>query len=149
MIHRLALLLPLLAGSAGCEKPEFERPDRAARVVEAESLVSDALFDTIRWESDEARLRGGNEAWAVHCRSCHGPLGEGTTPYARSRKLDVPSLVEPDWPLAGDVPAVRRRVFTGHPDGMPTWGIAGISPREIDAVAHYIVLRLRGDPTPP
>jgi hypothetical protein len=41
--------------------------------------------------------------------------------------------------------AVRRRIFTGHPAGMYTWGIAGISPREIDAVAHYILERLRPD----
>jgi hypothetical protein len=26
---------------------------------------------------------------------------------------------------------------------MPTWGVAGITPREIDAVAFYILERLR------
>jgi mono/diheme cytochrome c family protein len=40
---------------------------------------------------------------------------------------------------------VRRRIFTGHPAGMPTWGVAGIPAREIDAVAAYILEQLRPD----
>jgi mono/diheme cytochrome c family protein len=145
MIRRLVLTLAAGSLLAGCEKKEFAPPDRAVRVAEAEAEFSAALFDTIGWESEETRLRTGNEAFAVHCRSCHGSLGRGTTPYAQSRNLDVPSLVDADWEMAGDVSAVRRRIFTGHPGGMPTWGIGGISPREIDAVAYYIVERLRGD----
>jgi mono/diheme cytochrome c family protein len=145
MSRRLALALAAVVLAGGCEKKEFPPPDRAAQVAEAEAEFAAALFDTIGWESEETRLRTGNESFAVHCRSCHGSLGRGTTPYARSRNLDVPSLVDADWEMMDDVPAVRRRIFTGHPGGMPTWGIGGISPREIDAVAYYIVERLRGD----
>ena len=61
----------------------------------------------------------------------------------RGDSVQVPSLVEPDWSYANDVEAVRRRIFTGHPDGMPTWGVAGLAPREIDAVAYYIDSVLR------
>jgi mono/diheme cytochrome c family protein len=145
MSRRLVLALAAAALAGGCEKKEFSPPDRAVRVAEAEAEFTPALFDTIAWESEETRLRAGNEAFAVHCRSCHGSLGRGATPYARSRDLDVPSLVEADWEMADDVPAVRRRIYTGHPGGMPTWGIGGLAPREIDAVAYYIVERLRGD----
>jgi mono/diheme cytochrome c family protein len=53
-----------------------------------------------------------------------------------------PSLVREDWPFES-VPAVRRQIFIGHPAGMPTWGVAGITPREIDAIAYYILEVLR------
>jgi mono/diheme cytochrome c family protein len=144
-MSRLPLFLGALVLLAACEKHEFERPDRAAQVAEADSLFDPAAFDTVQWASEEARLNAGNEVFAVHCRKCHGPLGRGDTPYAREEGLHVPSLVEPEWRYAGDPAAVRRQIFAGHAGGMPTWGVAGITPREIDAVAHYIVHRLRMD----
>jgi hypothetical protein len=70
-------------------------------------------------------------------------LGDGGTDYARQRNLDVPSLVEPDWEFRDDLEGTRRRVFVGHADGMPIWGVAGISPREIDAVSYYVLEVLR------
>jgi hypothetical protein len=39
--------------------------------------------------------------------------------------------------------SVRHRIFVGHAAGMPTWGVAGISPREIDGAAYYLLERLR------
>jgi mono/diheme cytochrome c family protein len=144
-MNRTILLLAGFLFLPACEKPEMVPPSPEERVQEAEQAYDPALFDTIQWPTPEDRLIAGNEVYAVHCRSCHGPLGAGDTPYARERDLDVPSLVEPGWAYAGDVPAVRHRTFTGHPAGMPIWGIAGITPREIDAVAHYIVEQLRAD----
>jgi mono/diheme cytochrome c family protein len=142
----IALLLALLA-SAGCEKPEFVPPDPAARTAEAEEAYRVAAFDSISWTSEEERLLTGNQVYGASCRRCHGPFGEGNTPYARERGLDVPSLVEPEWEYSGDLEAVRHRVFTGHPPGMPVWGIGGITAREIDAVSFYILEQLR-PPTP-
>jgi len=127
----------------GCDDHEVEPPDRAQRVREAEAVYSAAAFDTIRWESGDARATAGNGVYAVECRNCHGTVGRGGTDYAESRGLDVPSLVEPDWPLADSLNAVRRRIFSGHEGGMPTWGVAGITNREIDAVAFYVLERLR------
>lgn len=140
---RGAVLL-MLAGAAlvACEKPEYERPDRAAQVEQADSLLTPETFDTVTWSSDADRAFAGNNVYAARCRDCHGPLGLGNTDYARESSLDVPSLVRPDWPYP-DVPSVRRRIFIGHPSGMPTWGVAGIEPREIDAAAYYIVNVLR------
>jgi mono/diheme cytochrome c family protein len=127
-----------------CKGHEFEPPSREAQVAQADSLYSPALFDSISWPSDSARTFEGNNVFATYCRKCHGSAGEGgVTPYARGRGLEVPSLVRPDWEAGSDVEAVRRRIFDGHQAGMPTWGVAGISPREIDAVAHYIVDDLR------
>jgi mono/diheme cytochrome c family protein len=144
-MSRSVIALLVLLGTLGCEKPEFAPPDRAERVTEADALFDAAMFDTIQWASDELRLAHGNEVYLVHCRRCHGPFGTGDTPYARDQRLNVPSLIEPDWPFADDFDAVRRRVFTGHPAGMPTLGVSAVSPRDIDAVAYYVMYRLRSD----
>jgi mono/diheme cytochrome c family protein len=137
-----AAVLCAAAVLAACEAHEYERPDRAERVAEAEALLTPETFDTIAWPSTESRAYDGNNVYAAKCRSCHGYMGAGDTEYAREQNVDVPSLVREDWPY-GDVAAVRTRIFTGHPAGMPTFGVAGITPREIDAVAYYIVHVLR------
>ena len=45
--------------------------------------------------------------------------------------------------MADQPDSVRRRVFVGHVAGMPTWGVAGITQREIDAVSFYVLESLR------
>lgn len=145
----LAASLVALAAAAlfaGCEKKyEFDPPSREEQVEDAERIYTRALFDSISWESTEERDLIGNAIYAARCRRCHGTLGRSETEYARERNLEVPSLVEPEWRFAGDVEAARRAVFTGHPMGMPTWGVAGLTLREIDAATHYVVHQLRGD----
>lgn len=131
----LACALALLA--AACSKHEFEPPSRVERVSQADSLLSVETFDTIAWPNDSARSFAGNNAYAAHCRSCHGYLGDGATDYAREHHIDVPSIVRTDWPYQ-DTDELRRRIFIGHAAGMPTWGVAGITPREIDAAAYYL-----------
>lgn len=140
---RLATAALVAALLGACQEREIETRSRAERVEEAEALFDPALFDTIAWADQELRIQQGNAVYAAECRRCHGTLGEGDTEYAREQELDVPSLVEPDWEYGGDPAAVRRRIFTGHEAGMPTWGVAGITPREIDAVAAYLTEDLR------
>lgn len=130
-------------GVAGCADHEFEPPDREAQVEEAEAQYSASLFDSIAWPADSVRAFEGNLVYSAECRQCHGPLGRGGTDYAEERDLGVPSLVEAEWEYAGDLDATRRRIFTGHPEGMPTWGVGRLEPREIDAVAFYLLERLR------
>jgi mono/diheme cytochrome c family protein len=137
-----ALVATVVLLAAACEKHEFEPPDRAARVAEADTLLTPETFDTVTWTDDSERAFEGNNVYAARCRSCHGYLGDGDTDYAREHDLAVPSLVRADWPYE-DVGEVRRIIFIGHPAGMPTWGVAGITPREIDAVAYYLVNVLR------
>jgi hypothetical protein len=133
-----------IMSAAACDKHEFEPPSRIQRVIAADSGLTTATFDTVTWPSDSARAFAGNNAYAAHCRDCHGYLGRGDTDYAREHRISVPSLVRPDWPYR-DLHAVRRRIFAGHPAGMPTWGVAGIAPREIDAAAYYVVYVLRAE----
>jgi len=141
MLRSLVVGLTLFA-LGGC-KHEMEPPDREARVSDAETRFSETDFDTLTWSNADERALAGNAVFAAKCRTCHGTLGEGDTEYAAGRGLAVPSLVGPGWVLSDSLDAVRRRVFVGHAAGMPTWGVAGISPREIDAVSYYIVERLR------
>lgn len=134
----------LLTGLAGaCTEHSFDPPDREAQVAEADSIFSMDLFDTLQWASDSARAMEGNVVYATYCRNCHGPLGEGGTRYAETRDLSVPSLVEPDWRYAQERDSILHRVFVGHSAGMPTWGVAGITLREMDAVTHYLLEVLR------
>jgi mono/diheme cytochrome c family protein len=127
---------------AGCQEHEFHPPDQATRVAAADTLYSPAMFDSIKWASDSARIEEGNEVFAARCDRCHGTLGEGGTDYAREQKLEVPSLVRADWPYQ-DHDAVRHRIFTGHPAGMPIWGMSNLTLREIDAVTAYVMEVLR------
>lgn len=122
----------------------FEPPDRGEQVSQAQAMYSRTLFDSVTWVSDSARSFQGNEIYAEKCRRCHGPLGKGGTEYEEKLGLHVPSLVRPTWPLAS-TDSLRHRIFVGHTGGMPTYGVAGLSPREIDAVADYILHTLRPD----
>lgn len=141
-LTRFALVLAFAA--VGCGGHEFEPPDRGERVREAELAYSVAIFDTIAWAPDEDRDFLGNEVYIDKCRNCHGPLGRGMTPYAQERRLEVPSLVERDWRLAS-LDSLHRVIYVGHEEGMPIYGAGGITPREIDAVAGYILNVLRPD----
>jgi mono/diheme cytochrome c family protein len=137
----ISFLLALAA--AGCSEHHFEPPDREAQVVAAGSEFSMAAFDSVTWESPEEQGLEGNVVYSTYCRNCHGPLGVGDTEYARTRNLEVPSVVTADWPLAQARDSILHRIFVGHAEGMPTWGVAGISPREMDAVTYYITDVLR------
>jgi mono/diheme cytochrome c family protein len=144
MLKPLGFIAGLLLISA-CSEHHFEPPSREDQVVRADSTFSPALFDSITWPNQDTRLLEGNATYAAECRRCHGTNGEGGTAYALERSLDVPVLTRLDWPQGDSVKSVRHRIFIGHPNGMPTWGVAGISLREIDAVAAYVVQQLRPD----
>jgi mono/diheme cytochrome c family protein len=145
--HRAAAaaLVACLFGAGACQKHKFEPPDRDQQIAQAEAQYKLADFDTIQWVSDSARSINGNIVYSSTCRRCHGTLGEGGTEYARSRNLDVPSLIGPEWNYDDDIEAVRRQIFVGHATGMPTLGVASLSLREIDAVAWYTLHVLRPD----
>lgn len=121
---------------------DFEPPDRGERVRAAEAEYAPALFDSVTWTSQAARVQEGNAIYAEDCRRCHGPLGRGGTDYAAERNLDVPSLVEPEWSL-DDLSALRRQIYVGHETGMPIFGQGGLTLYQMDAVASYIVDVLR------
>jgi mono/diheme cytochrome c family protein len=133
----------MVAALLACDEETYDPPGEASRLELADSLYSPALFDTIDWTAADQRMIAGNLVYADSCRRCHGTIGEGGLTRVGGREVDVPSLVEANWPFDDDIVAVRERVFTGHPGGMPSWGISRLTPREIDAVAYYIIGQLR------
>ncbi len=143
MRRRLTGLLLLVPVLHGCSEHRFEPPDREEQVARADSLFTPALFDSVTWASDSVRALQGNVVYSTYCRNCHGTLGAGGTDYARNRDLDVPSLVEEDWRYDGQRDSILHRLFVGHAAGMPTWGVAGIDAREMDAVTWYVMEVLR------
>lgn len=138
-----ATITAVLALGACKKEKTFDPPDRDERIADAEARFAETEFDTITWAGETLRAREGNSVYAAKCRNCHGTLGRGSTAYAANRGLEVPSLVEPEWQYAASLDSVRHRVFVGHRAGMPTWGVAGITLREIDAVSAYILDDLR------
>lgn len=141
---RWTAVVPVAVVIAACGGDQkYEPPDREQRVAEASAAFDPGVFDTLSWTGDSARVVAGNRLYAAECRQCHGYLGSGDTEYARERGLDVPSLVEPDWRLADSVSAVRRSIYEGHTAGMPSWGVGRLTPRQIDAVAFYVLEQLR------
>ncbi|NJD19764.1 MAG: cytochrome c [Gemmatimonadetes bacterium] len=130
--------------AGACGHYEFEPPDREGKVREAAAAYTPAMFDSITWDAAETRSRRGNQLYVEHCRTCHGPLGQGGTDYAVQQGFEVASLVEPSWPLA-DPDSLHRVIFVGHADGMPVFGDHDLTPREIDAVTGYILDVLRPD----
>lgn len=139
-----ALVACLVAGGlVGCGEYEFHPPDREAQVADAAADFSLETYDTVTWASDSIRALEGSVVWSSQCRDCHGPLGRGETAYAENRGLDIPSLVDTDWRYAGQRDSVLFRIHSGHADGMPTWSVARITAREIDAVTHYLLEVLR------
>ncbi len=141
---RLLGVTTLLMALGACGH-HFEPPDRGERVSRAEALYSSDLFDSVTWEGDAQRAFQGNEVYASWCRRCHGTLGAGATDYAQARGLHVPSLVHSEWAYTEDLGSLRRRIFVGHENGMPSEGLGALSPREIDAVAFYVLAQLRPD----
>ncbi len=139
---RLLGATAFLLASGACGH-DFEPPDRADALTQAEALYSADLFDTLAWASDDVRAWDGNGVYVDKCRRCHGTLGSGTTEYAAGRGLEVPSLVELEWKFTEGLESVRHYIFVGHEGGMPTWGLAGLSPREIDGAAFYLLTQLR------
>ena len=141
-VMALVMMTPALV--LGCKgKKAFEAPDRDEQIVDAEERFRAARFDTVTWTDDDERALAGNAVYAARCRNCHGTMGAGDTEYAAGRGLEVPSLVDETWRVSPQIDSVRHRIFVGHAAGMPTWGVAGITNREIDAVAFYVLERLR------
>lgn len=150
---RPALLLPALLAAAvlaaGCEgEKEFEPPDREAQVEEARQSYPAAVFDTLSWPSDSVRVQRGNEVFAAECRKCHGYDGRGDTEYTRTHDIGAPSLVDSVGVDTRGIEAVRRRVYAGHAEGMPSFGVFKLEPRQVDAAAAYVVRVLREETEP-
>jgi len=151
-MRRIALLLPLALATVTCG-PSAE--DQAAAAAAAAAAVEDSLqavsmaaydasvFDTLTWESPEKRMERGQQVYNFSCSRCHGPTGLGDAGFVRQGDtLRPPSFQEPTWAMAGDIDAIRRAIAVGTAEGMPHWGLEGLKPEAVDAVAAFIIARM-------
>lgn len=114
------------------------RQARTDSVAMAERIYDAAAFDSIAWRNDGERFERGEEVWNFSCSDCHGMEGRGDGPIATRYGYDVPDFQAGEWQYAGDIAAIRHRMFVGHESEMPTWGLYGLSYRDIDAVAYHV-----------
>ena len=142
---KCGVLLAILGVAVGACGHDFEPPDSAERIRAADAIYTTELFDSLSWENDSVRSFEGNAVYAAKCRRCHGTMGDGHTDYGHERGLEVASLVEPVWPFGSSLDSLRHAVFAGHEGGMPGFGVAGITAREVDASAFFILYTLRPD----
>jgi mono/diheme cytochrome c family protein len=146
MQHRVALALVcvsvIVLTACGGGSPEDEEAIRAQARADslalAEELYDATVFDSLTWQSPQARLERGAVVYRASCSKCHGANGGGNGDYAMQYQLQVPSFIAPNWQYAGDVDGLRHRVFVGHEGVMPNWGLVGLKYRDVDAVAVYL-----------
>ena len=132
---------------APAEQAPLEEPQNAALdTLRAAELAYDAsAFDSISWETAEAASERGSVVFRFSCEKCHGTEGRGDGGFVtQGDTVRPPSFREPDWRFADDHDGLRRQIFVGTAAGMPHWGLEGLKPRDIDAVASYLRQGLRG-----
>ena len=150
--HRLAYFGAVLLLTA-CGPSQEEREAMAAEqramaaedtLAQAEAVFDAAAFDTIQWTATDSAVARGQTVFSYSCQKCHGDGGDGTGGFvARGDTLRPPSFLVEDWRFRDDHEGLRRQIFVGTASGMPHWGLEGLKPRDIDAVAHFIRLGLR------
>lgn len=122
---------------AQLDAAETLRRARADSVAMAEELYDPAVFDSIAWRDQHERLRRGEDVWEFSCGDCHGWEGRGDGPVATRHRYEVPDFTAVEWEPAG-LDSLRHRVFVGHESEMPSWGLYGLTYRDVDAVAYYV-----------
>jgi mono/diheme cytochrome c family protein len=133
--------------SAAAEQARLDAAEDTVRL--AAEAYDPALFDAIEWEADSVALTRGSIVWNFSCVKCHGSMGLGDGGFvARGDTLRPPSFLGADWRFADDHDGLRRYIFAGNTEGMPHWGIVGLKPEDVDAVARYIREFLRPSPEP-
>jgi mono/diheme cytochrome c family protein len=105
---------------------------------------SPALFDTIQWASDSSQTNRGGVVWAFSCKKCHGQLGKGDAGMVLNGDTLRPPDFTTQWRFGSDTQALIKAIYAGNEAGMPHWGISGLKPRDISAVAAYVEKNIVG-----
>jgi len=151
-MRRTSITLAALAlfGACGREAPPPPAQEPPPVVTRADSAplamaaYDSTVFDTLQWQSEDAAIQRGGLVYRVSCMTCHGEGGRGDRGFIfEGDTLRPPSFVAADWTYANDLPGLRKRIFTGSVLGMPYWGLVGMTSKDVDAVARYILGVLR------
>lgn len=144
----LGIAIAILLVACGGNKQE-QTTAGADSVGIALAQYAPALFDSISWPDDSAAVNRGSVVWTFSCKRCHGETGAGDGHFVQQVKdadgklvadtLAPPSMLTPGWTYGTDKVALLKYIYTGSgQQPMPHWGISGLKPRDIDAVAVYI-----------
>lgn len=136
----LFLVVSLLAAcSGGAQNEGVATAEGDTLLTAALASYSPAVFDSIAWTTDTARTNRGAVVWSFSCKKCHGEAGRGDGGWViNGDTLRPPDFQQPGWRFATDEAELMKYVYTGNPNGMPHWGVEGLKPRNISAVAAYI-----------
>jgi mono/diheme cytochrome c family protein len=143
------IALPLVAALAiGCGPSEEQLAAEAeaaaaaaqdSMMAEVDAAYDPSVFDTLTWPTTTRRAEYGPTVYLSSCAKCHGPQGLGDGEFVlEGDTLRPGSFREPTWALAGDLEGIREAIFKGNREGMPHWGLVGLSYGAVDAVAQYI-----------
>jgi cytochrome c oxidase cbb3-type subunit 3 len=101
--------------------------------MEREELIRTGAFineNTVKFMNDDATLTEGKNIFNTNCSVCHGPQGGG---------LIGPNLTDEYWIHGGGVVNIFKTVKYGVPiKGMVSWQNQ-LNPKQIQAVANYIL----------
>ncbi|HUH12851.1 MAG TPA: c-type cytochrome [Longimicrobiales bacterium] len=152
----MRLTLPLTAllvlGLAACGSDADEAASNpilteGSDMAAAESHYDSSAFDTIAWADQADAVARGEEMWRYACVECHGPAGEGDGGFVEDGDtLRPPSFRVEGWRYADDKQALLHQIYVGTDREMPHWGLRRMHPRDMDAVATYILEELSGPP---
>ncbi|HSJ15180.1 MAG TPA: c-type cytochrome [Longimicrobiales bacterium] len=150
MRRLLGLLLPLaLVACAGEPEQNMAQSVGQDSVAMALASYSPSLFDSITWKADTAQTNRGAVVWMFSCRKCHGDTGHGDGGWVMDGDtLQPPPFDTVNWRFAEDRVELIKYIYAGNAGGMPHWGVVGLKPRDIDAVAAYIQKLLVPPPEP-
>ena len=141
-MRRIATALAIAFVSVACAGGEPAEDVQAGpdSLTLAREAFDSTAFDTITWETQQKALDRGQVVYRFSCLKCHGDKGLGDAGFVRAGDtLRPPSFREATWALAGNKEAIREQVFVGTGESMPHWGLVGLGPRDLDAVAIYIL----------
>jgi mono/diheme cytochrome c family protein len=149
MRRLLVWALPLALAACAEEPQEDPSASTAAAdsVAQALATYTPETFDSISWATDTAQTNRGAVVWMFSCRKCHGDTAAGDGHWVMDGDtLHPPSFQTADWRFATDRTGLVRYIYAGNASGMPHWGVVGLKPRDIDAVAAYIQTMLVAPP---
>lgn len=142
-----------ITAACGPSEEQMAADAAAAAAAEQDSLMAlvdstydPSVFDTLTWPNETRRAEYGPTVYLASCAKCHGAQGLGDGGFVLAGDTLRPrSFREPDWRLAGDLAGIRKAVFSGNREGMPHWGLVGLSYGAVDAVAQYVADGMPGD----
>ena len=152
-MRRRSMLLTTLLIAAGCGPSAEEQAAEAEAARQqaiadtlamAEATYEPAAFDSIQWVEQSEAIARGQVVFSYSCAKCHGRAGDGTGGFVQQGDtLRPPSFLIEDWRFRDDHEGLRRQIFVGTANGMPHWGLEGLTPRDMDAVGYFIRFSLR------